>query len=177
MIPPMPTSASSGYSTSHQQSPGLEGDGGQRGIWAQNLGRDGGCSGLLTLERTPPPVRDQGWGKKVTSKCGPLMLHLSLQPPVREGENEGNHPSGPWFIHTPSCSGNSSSACSDRYTSSPGKWDCAPPPREPRASPAHLSLAAAGRTALTYCVPGNVLREKPFLEKRRGFPEGPRGGL
>ncbi|TEA35719.1 hypothetical protein DBR06_SOUSAS1110072 [Sousa chinensis] len=42
-----------------------------------------------------------------------------FRPPVREGENEGNHPSGPWFIHTPSFSGNSSSACSDRYTSSP----------------------------------------------------------
>ncbi|XP_029061032.1 vitamin D3 receptor isoform X1 [Monodon monoceros] len=42
-----------------------------------------------------------------------------FRPPVREGENEGNHPSGPWFMHTPSCSGNSPSACSDRYTSSP----------------------------------------------------------
>ncbi|MBV97494.1 Vitamin D3 receptor, partial [Eschrichtius robustus] len=42
-----------------------------------------------------------------------------FRPPVREGENEGKHPSGPWLIHTPSFSGNSSSSCSDRYTSSP----------------------------------------------------------
>ncbi|XP_054939375.1 vitamin D3 receptor [Physeter macrocephalus] len=42
-----------------------------------------------------------------------------FRPPVREGENEGNHPSGPWLIHTPSFSANSSSSFSDRYTSSP----------------------------------------------------------